>query len=56
MEHDVRINHETAYIDMLEYRQQMYDGILLAHYRFRVLLDYIWELPLSERRTIIGIG
>jgi hypothetical protein len=43
----------NLYADMLEYRQQMDEGVPCAHLWFQLALDQLWSLPLEIRVPII---
>lgn len=40
---------------MLEYRQQMEEGVPFAHIHYRIKLDAIWAMELDERRLAMGV-
>lgn len=44
---------QTLYADMLEYRQQMYEGVPFAYLHYQHCIDLLWSLPLEMRVPIM---
>jgi hypothetical protein len=47
---------EKLYVDMLEYRQQMYESIPYAHHYYKECIELLWLLPLDVRRKAMGLS